>query len=126
MSLELTPPESLANPAPLAAPAPVAVVPQTEAEKVIKLDQSLTKGLDDKVTEFVNTVLKNDVHSETFTQKINAIHSLGNAEMRASAATSNRMLDRPMKAMENGLLDSKSEVARSLTDLRKTVEDLDP
>jgi uncharacterized protein YaaN involved in tellurite resistance len=126
MSLELTPPESLANPAPLAAPAPVAVVPQTEAEKVIKLDQSLTKGLDDKVTEFVNTVLKNDVHSETFTQKINAIHSLGNAEMRASAATSNRMLDRPVKAMENGLLDSKSEVARSLTDLRKTVEDLDP
>ncbi len=126
MSLELTPPESLSNPAPLAVPAPVAVVPQTEAEKVIKLDLAATKGLDDKVNEFVNTVLKNDVHSETFTQKINSIHTLGNAEMRASAAMSNRMLERPMKAMEAGLLDSKSEVARSLTDLRKTVEDLDP
>ncbi|CAN5442492.1 toxic anion resistance protein [soil metagenome] len=127
MSLELTPPESLANnPAPLAVPAPVAVVPQTEAEKVIKLDQTVTKGLDDKVSEFVTTVLKNDVRSESFTQKINAIHNLGNAEMRASAAMSNRMLERPMKAMEAGLLDSKSEVARSLTDLRKTVEDLDP
>jgi uncharacterized protein YaaN involved in tellurite resistance len=126
MTLELNPPESLATLAPLQPPAPVAVVPQNQAEGMIKLDPETAQGLDEKVNEFVKTVINNSVQSESFTQRINAIHNLGSAEIRASASMSNRMLDRPVKAMEYGLLDSKSTVARSLTDLRKTVEDLDP
>jgi len=126
MSLELTPPESIIKPEPLQPPAPVAVVQQNEADGMVKLDAQTTQGLDDKVSEFVTTVVTSGVQSETFTQKINAIHNLGNAEVRASAAMSNRMLDRPVKSLEAGLMDSKSTVAKTLTDLRKTVEDLDP
>jgi uncharacterized protein YaaN involved in tellurite resistance len=39
---------------------------------------------------------------------------------------SNRMLNRPVKAMEGGVFDEQSPVSRSLLELRETVEELDP
>ena len=126
MSIELNPPESLSTPEPLQVPAPVAPVPQDEAGQLVKLKPDMTQDLDVKVDEFIKAVVGSEINSPTFTEKINAIHNLGNADIRASAGVSNRMLDRPVKAMENGLFDSRSDVAKSLTDLRKTVEDLDP
>lgn len=118
--LELTPPETLLP------PAPVQAVPQTQAQQMVKLDQAVITGLDDKVTEFVNAVLTENVHSDAFKTKVSAIHNLGAQEIRASAGMSNRMLQRPAQAMESGLFDEKSQVSRSLIDLRTTIEDLDP
>jgi len=120
------PPEALTPPETLTPPAPVAVVPQHQAESMIKLDKPMLDGLDAKVTEFVNQVVTLPPHDDAFKERVNAIHNLGAAEIRASAAMSNRMLDRPAKAMESGLFDEKSLVSRSLVDLRRTVEDLDP
>ena len=51
---------------------------------------------------------------------------MGSAEITASAGVSNRLLDRPVRAMHNGVFDESSDIPRSLVDLRHTVEDLDP
>lgn len=126
MTEALTPPETLTPPEPLTPPKPVAPVQQANATGMVPLEPSVVPKLDAKVTEFVNTVINSPFNSEPFNEKLQAIHNLGSQDIRASAALSNRMLEKPVKALEGGLFDDKSFVAKSLTDLRKTVEDLDP
>lgn len=121
---ELTPPET--NPViTLEAPQPVAVVPQDEADQMVKLDLTKVPELDAKVHDFVMHVLQTPVNTAVFDEKVNAIHQLGSAEIRASAQIANRMLDRPAKSMEKALFDN-SPIAKSLTELRSVVEELDP
>lgn len=121
---ELTPPET--SPViTLEAPQPVAVVPQDEADQMVKLDLNKVPELDAKVNDFVRYVLQTPVNTAVFDEKVSAIHQLGNAEIRASAQIANRMLDRPAKSMDKALFDN-SPIAKSLTELRSVVEDLDP
>ena len=121
---ELTPPET--SPViSLEAPQPVAVVPQDEADQLVKLDLTKVPELDAKVNDFVMHVLQTPVNTSVFDEKVNAIHQLGSAEIRASAQIANRMLDRPAKSMDKSLFDN-SPIAKSLTELRSVVEDLDP
>ena len=121
---ELTPPET--SPViSLEAPQPVAVVPQDEADQLVKLDLTKVPELDAKVHDFVMHVLQTPVNTSVFDEKVNAIHQLGSAEIRASAQIANRMLDRPAKSMDKALFDN-SPIAKSLTELRSVVEDLDP
>ena len=121
---ELTPPET--SPViSLEAPQPVAVVPQDEADQLVKLDLTKVPELDAKVHDFVMHVLQTPVNTAVFDEKVNAIHQLGSAEIRASAQIANRMLDRPAKSMEKALFDN-SPIAKSLTELRSVVEELDP
>ena len=121
---ELTPPET--SPViSLEAPQPVAVVPQDEADQLVKLDLTKVPELDAKVNDFVRYVLQTPVNTSVFDEKVNAIHQLGSAEIRASAQIANRMLDRPAKSMDKALFDN-SPIAKSLTELRSVVEDLDP
>ena len=121
---ELTPPET--NPViTLEAPQPVAVVPQDEADQMVKLDLTKVPELDAKVNDLVMHVLQTPVNTSVFDEKVNAIHQLGSAEIRASAQIANRMLDRPAKSMDKALFDN-SPIAKSLTELRSVVEELDP
>lgn len=121
---ELTPPET--SPViTLEAPQPVAVVPQDEADQLVKLDLTKVPELDAKVHDFVMHVLQTPVNTSVFDEKVNAIHQLGSAEIRASAQIANRMLDRPAKSMDKALFDN-SPIAKSLTELRSVVEELDP
>ena len=121
---ELTPPET--SPViTLEAPQPVAVVPQDEADQLVKLDLTKVPELDAKVNDFVMHVLQTPVNTSVFDEKVNAIHQLGSAEIRASAQIANRMLDRPAKSMDKALFDN-SPIAKSLTELRSVVEELDP
>ena len=121
---ELTPPET--SPViSLEAPQPVAVVPQDEADQLVKLDLTKVPELDAKVNDLVMHVLQTPVNTSGFDEKVNAIHQLGSAEIRASAQIANRMLDRPAKSMDKALFDN-SPIAKSLTELRSVVEELDP
>jgi uncharacterized protein YaaN involved in tellurite resistance len=110
----------------LTPPEPITSVSQDQAGMMVKLEPATTQRLDGKVEEFVDIVVKADVHAQPFQDRIAAIHSLGSKEIRASASISNRMLERPVRAMEGGMFDESSPVARSLVNLRRTVEDLDP
>jgi uncharacterized protein YaaN involved in tellurite resistance len=110
----------------LTPPQPVEPVSESSADKMIKIDQAEIVKLDERVDEFVDIVVSNDVHTESFQDGVMAIHNIGTKEIRASANVSNRMLNRPVKSMEEGLFDDGSEISKSLVDLRRTVEDLDP
>jgi uncharacterized protein YaaN involved in tellurite resistance len=122
MSDQLVPPDALA----LTPPEPVKPVVQEQAGEMVKLNPATVTKLDDKVKEFVDTVVQSDSQSDPFKERVDAIHNMGSKEIRASASVSNRLLDRPVKAMEGGLFNDTAPISRSLVDLRKTVEDLDP
>lgn len=124
---ELTPPspQTLTPPVILEAPQPVAPVAQDEADQMVKLDPNKVPELDAKVNEFVTSVLQTPVNTPTFDEAVNKIHNLGSTEIRASSQISNRMLDRPAKSLDKSLFDG-SPIAKSLTDLRGIVEELDP
>ena len=123
---ELTPPENASTPSiTLTAPEPVKEIQKSEADQMVKLDESQIPELDAKVDAFVDHVINNSVHSAEFQQNVQSIHNLGNKEIRESAQVSNRMLDLPAKSLNDSLFDN-SPIAKSLTELRGIVEDLDP
>lgn len=126
MSDALVPPSSLAPAPTLTPPQAVQPVAQDQAGQMVKLDPATITHLDDKVKEFTDIVLKSDVQSDPFKDRVQAIHELGSKEIRDSANVSNRMLDKPVKAMESGLFNDTAPISRSLIELRKTVESLDP
>jgi uncharacterized protein YaaN involved in tellurite resistance len=110
----------------LTPPAAVAVVPTDQAAGAIKLDPATTARLDGMVSGYVDGLSKLDPHDPTFTAKVNDIAKLGDEDIKASAAVSSRLLDKPVAAMQHGGLTETSAVSHSLIDLRRQVEDLDP
>ena len=121
----LTPPAASAM-LTLTPPAPVEAVATTAAGAMAPLDQAALPALDAKVTSYVDTLLALDVHSPEFTAKTNDVQNMGADEINAAAETSNRLLQSPVRAMKQGGLSEGSKVASTLTDLRRTVEGLDP
>jgi len=119
-TIELTPPETLTP------PAAVAPVEKEQAAGMVKLEPAKFQELDKKVEDFVNIILNEQVQSEAFKAKISGVHTLANDEIRAAAGISNRLLDKPMQAMNTGLFDEGSAISKSLLDLRVRIEALDP
>jgi uncharacterized protein YaaN involved in tellurite resistance len=116
---QLEPPEQLEP------PQAVKPVSSERAEEMlpvsVKPDAETLATIDDRVAAFVDALANADVHSEVFENRLAAIHSLGNKEIREAADVSNRLLDRPIRA-----LGDDSEVSQALLSLRSTVEELDP
>jgi uncharacterized protein YaaN involved in tellurite resistance len=111
----------------LVPPAAVAAVTDDQAAaQAQQIDPAAKKQIDATVAQYINTLMSADPHSPTFDQQLNAVHNLGSADIRASAAVSNNLLNRPAAAMSSGPFDPKSQVSTSLVKLRRTVEDLDP
>ncbi|MFC4426318.1 toxic anion resistance protein [Deinococcus navajonensis] len=117
----LTPPDSL-----LQAPEAVREVRSQEAPEMVPLSPEDRARLDQMARAFAQDVLSAGTHTPEFKRKLSAVHELGMPEQRAAAQSSNRMLDRPLRATRTGALAEGSEILRGLTDLRRTVEDLDP
>ncbi|HXN77546.1 MAG TPA: toxic anion resistance protein [Candidatus Dormibacteraeota bacterium] len=111
----------------LVAPQPVPQVTDQQAmAQAQQVDPAAAKQIQATVNSYVDQLVALDPHSPDFDSKVEAIHSLGDADIRASAAVSNRLLQEPAKAMNSGPLSKTSEVSNSLVKLRRTVEDLDP
>ena len=62
MAQELTPPATLTPPVALTPPEPVQVVPQSQADGMIKLSDQEAAKLDTRVNEFINAILTLDAH----------------------------------------------------------------
>ena len=118
--IELTPPESLTP------PSPVTAIEPERTEGLVKLQAAKIEELDKKVDEFVNLILREQTQSEAFKTKISGVHTLANEEIRAAANISNRLLQQPVRAMNSGLFDEGSTISKSLVDLRRKIEELDP
>lgn len=117
--------ETLTAPLVLDPPAPVPTVQEQESNELVKLDDRQLPALEEKIGQFIDDVLHHEAYSDAFKDRVRAVHQLGSQEIRAAAAVSNRMMDRPANAMNQGLFDH-SPIAKSLVDLRNTIEDLDP
>jgi uncharacterized protein YaaN involved in tellurite resistance len=110
----------------LVPPQPVATITEAEAASLVQVDKATAGKIDALVNGYVKSLASIDPHSQDFATKVNAIHTMGDAEIRQSANVSNRLLDKPVKAMESGPFSKGATVSKSLVDLRRTVEDLDP
>ncbi|MCU1487717.1 MAG: toxic anion resistance protein [Actinomycetia bacterium] len=121
----LTPPAAVGSLA-LSPPEPVAAVAPEKVGGMVTVDPASVPGLDAKVQAYVDSIVALDVHSPEFTTKANDVRTMGDDEIRASAETSNHLLNAPVRAMQQGGLSATSKVSETLVDLRRTVEDLDP
>lgn len=111
----------------LAPPPQVQVVEAAQAVGAVPVDDATQTQLQQRAAQFVNGLAAIDTKSPEFQQKVAQITTMGDQDMRAAAAMSNRMLDRPAAAMgKNGKGDATTRVSGTLTDLRRTITDLDP
>ena len=107
--IKLDPPEALQ---------PIAI---HDASGLVPLKDSETSELDGKVAKFVDELAALDSNSPEFGKKVDALTAMGRKEIAEAAGASNRFLDRPVKA-----IDSDTGIGADLTELRRTVEALDP
>ena len=107
--LELTPPD------------PVPSVSIDKAAGLVPVTEEKKSALDEKVDGFVDELIELDAKSPDFGKKVDQITNMGRKEIMAAAGMSNRFLDRPVRAM-----DQETGVGADLSQLRRTVEDLDP
>ncbi len=107
--LKLDPPEALQ-----------AVTP-AEATGLVPLKDKEVSELDQRVEQFVEELAALDSNSPEFGKKVDQLTAMGRKEIAEAAGASNRFLDRPVKA-----IDKDSGIGADLTELRRTVEALDP
>ena len=119
-NVTLTPPEVLTPPQPVHAIAP------EKAFGLVPIAPDKRSELDRKVDEFVAIVVKAGPQSPEFRRNLEAIHGMASDELKAAVAVSNRMMERPVRAMNQGLFNDKSPVASALIQLRNQCEELDP
>lgn len=125
--------QPLAPPAPsgslltLEPPAAAAAVPATSAPKMAPpVPEAARPGLDAKVESYLTALLTAQSKSPTFEAKANDVRTMGDDDIRKAAESSNRLLRSPVKALTEGGLSEGGKVGKTLLDLRRTVEDLDP
>jgi uncharacterized protein YaaN involved in tellurite resistance len=107
--LKLDPPEALQP------------VPAAEAAGLVPLKTEETSELDKRVAQFVDELAGLDANSPEFGKKVDQLTAMGRKEIAEAAGASNRFLDRPVKA-----IDKDTGIGADLTELRRTVEALDP
>jgi uncharacterized protein YaaN involved in tellurite resistance len=96
-------------------------VPPTEAAGLVPLKSEETSELDKRVAQFVDELAALDPNSPEFGKKVDQLTAMGRKEIAEAAGASNRFLDRPVKA-----IDKDTGIGADLTELRRTVESLDP
>ncbi|RZB15833.1 toxic anion resistance protein [Streptomyces sp. F001] len=107
-------------------PEPVARVPREKAGGLVPVDDGVRDDMARKASDYVASLAALDARSPEFAGKVGEITALGAGEMRTAAAQSNRMLERTVRSLPSKGGDAQSQVAGSLVELRRVVEDLDP
>ncbi|WP_265523148.1 toxic anion resistance protein [Oerskovia flava] len=111
----------------LTAPEPVKPVATTQAPAMApRVDEAAIPGLDAKVSSYLDSLLTADARSPEFAAKANDVRTMGDADIRTAADSSNRLLATPVRQLKEGGLSEGSTVGATLLELRRTVEDLDP
>ncbi|HEX2803960.1 MAG TPA: toxic anion resistance protein [Sphingomicrobium sp.] len=105
----------------LDAPEALQPIAPAEAAGLVPLKKDETSELDKRVAQFVEELAKLDSNSPEFGKKVDQLTAMGRKEIAEAAGASNRFLDRPVKA-----IDKDSGIGADLTELRRTVEALDP
>jgi uncharacterized protein YaaN involved in tellurite resistance len=106
--------------------APKPVVATQAPSMAPKVDPASLPTLDSKVDNFMTALLTSQTRSPQFTAQAENVRTMGDADIRRAAETSNRLLQAPVKALQEGGIAQGSKVGATLLELRRTVEDLDP
>src|SRR5215216_1381039 len=105
----------------LDAPEALQPVAPAEAAGLVPLKTDEVSELDKRVGKFVDELAALDSNSPDFGKKVDQLTAMGRKEITEAAGASNRFLDRPVKA-----IDADTGIGADLTELRRTVESLDP
>jgi uncharacterized protein YaaN involved in tellurite resistance len=105
----------------LDAPEPVAAVAPEAAAGLVPLTDGVRSELETRVDGFISALVAQDANSPEFGKQVDRLANLGQQQIAEAAGQSNRFLDRPVRAM-----DKDNGIGADLTQLRRTVEDLDP
>lgn len=105
----------------LTPPDPVPVVAPEQAIGLVPVTADQKSKLEQKVEGFIADLVSHDANSPEFGKRVDQLTNMGRKEIAATAAMSNRFLDRPVRAM-----DKDTGVGANLSELRRTVEELDP
>jgi uncharacterized protein YaaN involved in tellurite resistance len=111
----------------LTAPEAPALVIETQAPKMApQVSAEAIPELDGKVESFMTALTSTAARSPEFAAQAESVRTMGDADIRKAAETSNRMLNQPVRALKEGGLSQGSQVGKTLLELRRTIEDLDP
>lgn len=105
----------------LDAPDAVKVIAPEAAAGLVPLSEGQKSELETRVEGFIATLVAQDANSPEFGKQVDRLSNLGQQQIAEAAGQSNRFLDRPVRAM-----DKDNGIGADLTQLRRTVEDLDP
>ena len=123
----LQPPTGATAALTLTAPPPPQPVATTAAPRMAPaVEAAALPGLDAKVDGYLESLMVAAPRSPEFAAKATDVRTMGDADIRKAAETSNRLLSSPVKALQEGGLAEGSKVGSTLLELRKTIEDLDP
>lgn len=111
----------------LTAPGPVQAVSATQAPAMApRIDAAVIPSLDAKVSSYLQQLQSAGTRSPEFAAKADDVRTMGDAEIRKAAEVSNRLLQAPVKEIREGGIAESSSVSKSLLDLRRVVDELDP
>ncbi|HET7474929.1 MAG TPA: toxic anion resistance protein [Dermatophilaceae bacterium] len=111
----------------LTAPPATKPIADTAAPRMAPaVDAAALPGLDAKVDGFLTSLMTAEPRSPEFAAKANDVRTMGDVDIRRAAESSNRLLKSPVKALQEGGLSEGSKVGKTLLELRRTVEGLDP
>ena len=105
----------------LEAPEALTAVQPEQAAGLVPIEEGVKSKLETVVDKFVGELVAADANSPEFGRKVDELTNMGRKQIMEAAGHSNRFLDRPVKA-----IDKDSGIGADLTELRRTVETLDP
>jgi uncharacterized protein YaaN involved in tellurite resistance len=105
----------------LEAPEAVATIAPDQAAGLVPIEEGVKSKLDLVVDKFIGELVAADANSPEFGRKVDELTNMGRKQIADAAGQSNRFLDRPVRA-----IDKDSGIGTDLTELRRTVEGLDP
>jgi uncharacterized protein YaaN involved in tellurite resistance len=113
----------------LSPPEPVTAVEPERARTLVPIDEGTRGELAERASAYVAKLAALDPRSPEFAAKVGDISTLGDSDVRSSSQVANRMLSRSVNALAGAKgegADAQQQVGKSLVELRRTVEDLDP
>jgi len=111
----------------LDAPPAMQTVPSTAAPAMAPaVPAAAVPMLDQKVDGFLSALMTAETKSPAYEAKATEMRTMGDDDIRRAAESSNRLLQSPVKALQEGGLSQGSKVGKTLLELRRTVEELDP
>ncbi|MFI6737101.1 toxic anion resistance protein [Nonomuraea sp. NPDC050451] len=113
----------------LTPPEPVAPVPAETAATMLPIADERAAELAARARDFAGELSGLDHRSPEFSRKVHDIASMGDTEIKSASQVANRMLKRPVAALDAARgegADAQARVAKELVALRRTVVDLDP